>query len=190
MSRYKLTLRCNNFKHGPHKYHRTVDVDEEAGESIADVPNPPCPLCKKMIKVREQEVMGTAPIPIREPDEWLPEGKAPATIGRNNMVKAVDLAADIAMKDYGLTDLRSDARPGETMAPKLPIQQQKLADNFFNPGANPAFGSRRAKQMQMLGKKAIAGAFRASALDVKQVLPDARVALRRHHTEIINPQNK
>jgi hypothetical protein len=190
VSRYKLTLRCNNFKHGPHKYSRTVDVDEAAGESIDDVENPPCPLCKKLIKKREQEVMGTAPIAIREPDEWLPEGKAPATIGRNNMVKAVDMAADIAMKDYGLTDLKSDARQGETMAPSLPPAQQKLADNFFNPAGNPAFGSRRAKQMQRLGQKAIAGAFRSTALDVKSVLPDSRVALRRSHVEQLNPTQK
>lgn len=186
MSRYKLILRCNNFKHGPHKYSKTVDVNEDDGETLDDVPNPPCPLCAKIIRKRETEPMGTAPIAITPIEQWIGEGRAPAQIGKSNTVKAIDLAADIAMKDYGLSDLKDNVRQGESMAPALPPAQQRLADNFFNPAGNPAFGNRRARQMQMLGKKAIAGAFRSTALDVKAVLPDNRVALRRYGTEAVN----
>lgn len=188
MTKYKLTLRCNYFRHGPHKYTKTVDVDEEGGERLEDVANPPCPLCKKIIKKRDEEMMASAPIPITPMEEWIEDGKSPGIIGRNNLVKAIDYTAEITMKDYGLTDLR-DARQGETMAPKLPMQQQKMADNFFNPGANPALGQnnrKRAAMVHRLGQKAIQGAFRGQALDVKSVLPDARVALRKTRTEIVN----
>jgi hypothetical protein len=186
MSRYKLTLRCNNFRHGPYKYTKTVDVDEDAGETLSNIPNPPCPLCNKLVKKRDEEVMATAPIPIPPMEEWLPTGQGPAHIGANNQVKAIDIAADIAMKDYGLTDLKDNIRQGDTMAPALPPQQQKMADNFFTPQTNPAFAGKRKKQMELLGKRAIAGAFRTTALDVKSVLPDARVALRPYRVERLN----
>ena len=186
MSRYKLTLRCNNFRHGPYKYHKTVDVDEEAGETLAAVPNPPCPLCKRLIKVRDTEVMPTAPIPIKPMEQWLETGEAPGIVGANNQVKAVDLAADIAMKDYGLTDLKNNVRRGDTMAPPLPTGQQVLADNMFTPQKNPAFDKRRQKQMELIGKRAIAGAYRNMAVDVKGVLPDSRVALRPYRVETLN----
>ena len=186
MSRYKLTLRCNNFRHGPYKYHKTVDVDEEAGESLAAVPNPPCPLCKKLVKVRDTEVMPTAPIPIKPIEEWLPSGQAPGIVGANNQVKAIDIAADIAMKDYGLTDLKDNVRQGDTMAPPLPPAQQQMADTMFTPQKNSAFAGQRQKFLEKLGKRAIAGSFRNYAADVKGILPDKRVALRPYRTEILN----
>jgi hypothetical protein len=190
MARYKLTLRCNNFRHGPHKYSKEVSVDEAGGETLADVPNPPCPLCRKLIKVRDTEPMATAPIPIKPVEEWLPTGQAPAQIGKNNTVKAIDMAADIAMKDYGLSDLKDNVRQGDVMAPPLAPQQQKLADHFFNPQENPALSAQRKKQIARLGQRAIAGAFRNQALDVKSVLPDNRVGLRPYRTEIVNAPRK
>jgi hypothetical protein len=186
VSRYKLTLRCNNFRHGPHKYSKTVDVDEAAGETLDDVPNPPCPLCNKLVKKRDEEVMGTAPVPIKPMEEWLPTGEAPAQIGKNNTVKAIDMAAEISMKDYGLTDLKDNVRQGEAMAPKLPPVQQRMADTMFNPKQNPAFAGKRQKQMELLGKRAIGGAFRNMAVDVRGVLPDNRVALRPYRVEHVN----
>lgn len=185
MSRYKLTLRCKNFRHGEYKYSRTVDVDEEAGERLEDVVNPPCPLCNKLVKKRDEEPMATAPIPIKPMDEW-PAGEAPGIVGQKNVVKAIDMAAEIAMKDFGLTDLRDDCRQGESAAPKLPPAQQKMADTMFTPQKNPAFASKRGKQLELLGKRAIAGAFRGQSLDVKSVLPDNRVALRPYRVEHLN----
>ena len=46
--------------------------------------------------------------------------------GGSNQAKAIDLAWDMAQKDYGLTDMRSGVDPGETVAPKLTKQQQEM----------------------------------------------------------------
>ncbi|HEY4355941.1 MAG TPA: hypothetical protein VGN16_09355 [Acidobacteriaceae bacterium] len=192
MTKYKLTLRCNYFRHGPHKYNKTVDVDEDGGERLENIPNPPCPLCKRIIKKRDEDMLSSAPIAITPMEEWIEDGKAPGIIGRSNLVKAIDYTAEVTMKDFGLTDLR-DARQGETMAPRLPGNQQKMADAFFNPGANPALGQnnrKRAAMVHRLGQKAIQGAYRSQALDVKSVLPDNRVALRKTSTEIVNQPPK
>ena len=58
-------------------------------------------------------------------------GKAPA-IGGNLAVKAMDISMEITAQQYGLTDLSTDGRPGATMAPKLPAQQQAAADGMFD----------------------------------------------------------
>ena len=58
-------------------------------------------------------------------------GKAPG-IGGGAMVKAMDYTANQVMSDYGMTDLAS-AREGESMAPKLPPEQQRRADAMFDP---------------------------------------------------------
>lgn len=58
-------------------------------------------------------------------------GKAPG-IGGNVLVKAMDYTANAVMSDFGMTDLAS-ARQGESMAPKLPPDQQRRADAMFNP---------------------------------------------------------
>lgn len=57
--------------------------------------------------------------------------KAPAFGGNNIQNKAIDETAKIVMEDHGLTDLRSDVGPAESMAPKLPPAQQARADSFF-----------------------------------------------------------
>ena len=57
--------------------------------------------------------------------------KAPAAVGMSVGVKAIDETASIVMQDYGLTDMRSDVRQGESAAPKLPPVLQRQADNFF-----------------------------------------------------------
>ena len=114
-------------------------------------------------------------------------GRAPGIVGANNSVKAVDMAAQIAMEDYGLTDLKDNVRPGESMAPPLaPVQQQK-ADSFFS-GGKAGTSKRQQMQTQRLFRRAIGGAFRSAALDVKSVLPDNRVALRKIRTEVLNPK--
>lgn len=61
-------------------------------------------------------------------------GVAPAIGGTSIHNKAIDETARIVMHDYGLTDLRDDVRPTETMAPKLPPKQQAAADGFFGAG--------------------------------------------------------
>lgn len=87
----------------------------------------------------------------------------PGHIGANPAVNAVDITADIVMKDHNLTNLQDNLRPGDTMAPKLPPAAQKQADNFFtkNPLADRGVGSRQA---ELLRRRALAGAFRNMAV--------------------------
>lgn len=179
VSKYILVLRCKSCKH---RYKRTVTV--EAGCSVDDIVDPPCPKCAKKTNRTDVSETSTSPIPI-DPDAMFREGRAPGIVGDKNVVKAIDLTAKIVMENYGLSDLKSNIREGETMAPRLPPRQQTMADNFFNPGGNPAVNKRQQAKMQNLGRRAIAGAFRSTALDVKSVLPDSRVALRKSGEEQI-----
>lgn len=100
-------------------------MEAEDVETLERIPDPPCPTCKKAQKVRHAKFDGTAP-----------------AIGGSLIVRAVDQTAQIVMEDHGMTDLRSDVREGEAMAPKLAPRLQAMADNMFtrpkqrgNPGA-------------------------------------------------------
>ena len=84
--------------------------------------------------------------------------RAPAMIGQNVQIKAIDETAKIVMQDYGMTDLRTDVRPHETAAPKLAPKLQEQADNFFV-GRGKRHPQLR-QQTAALGQAAIHGAFR------------------------------
>jgi len=112
VTRFQLKLRCTDCGT---RYKRVVEVADD--QNVSDVPDPPCPTCSKVHKTKVPAFkFGT--------------GKAPA-VGGSLVVKAVDTTAQIVMEDHGMTDLRSDVREGESMAPKLPPRQQAMADNFF-----------------------------------------------------------
>ncbi len=121
-TKFQVTLRCQACQH---KYKRVMEADDE--DSLDDIPDPPCPVCSKAArKPRGLDVS---------------KGKAPG-IGGNLAVKATDYTMNMVAQDYGMTDLRTDAREGEAMAPKLPPRQQAMADNMFakrgGRGVNPA----------------------------------------------------
>jgi hypothetical protein len=118
---YRISLRCTDCGH---KWRRTVTDPDE--------PDPPCPHCAKATTNIGLDVAA---------------GKVPA-IGGNIAVKAMDFTLETVSQEYGLTDLRTDAREGETMTPKLPPAQQAQADAMFNPA---------------LRKKAMGGGARAMA---------------------------
>jgi len=182
MKKYQLVLRCKDWR-CKNKYKRTVEIGDD--EDIADYPDPPCPKCLKRAKREDAAQQATAPIPIEPFEESLAQGKTgPALNGQKIVVKAIDTAAKIAMEDYHLTDLKDNLRQGDSMAPKLPPQMQKMADNFFTPATNPVFSNRQKKRLQMIGQNAIKGRYANMAVDVKSVLPDSRVALRK--VEILN----
>lgn len=106
----------------------------------------------------------------------LASGQAPAHIGANPKVKAIDVTAAVVMKDHSLTDLKDGIRQGETMAPPLPPPMQKAADTFFSGGAK-ALGTQETfaqRRMKALGARAIAGAFRNGSLAPNEVLPKQR----------------
>jgi hypothetical protein len=126
----KVTLRCIPCGH---KYTRVLPSE--------DAPDPPCPACDKREKVRGMDFS---------------TGRAPAVVGMSTSVKAIDQTAEIVMQDHGMTDLKSNVREGETSAPPLAPQLQKMADGFFG-------GGRRKNPMipnaAMLGRRALAGSY-------------------------------
>ena len=113
MSEFMVTIRCLNAECG-HKYKRKMAAADET--ELAYIPDPPCPKCSKPKKTNVAEFKF--------------DGRAPA-IGGSLAVRAVDTTAQIVMEDHKMTDLRSDVREGESMAPKLPPRQQAMADSFF-----------------------------------------------------------
>lgn len=132
-------------------------AEEDALYRIQMHGTPPCPNC-----AAEQERRGID----------LSLNKAPAQVGQNIGVKAIDETAKIVMEDYGMGDLRTDVRPGETAAPKLPPAQQFQADNFFGaPGQRRVMAARDPQTGRMvpmrsnpttIGRAAVAGAYRQS----------------------------
>lgn len=183
MSKYQLVLRCKACRY---KYKRTVELFGD--ESIDDVPNPSCPKCAKRAMRTDSYETASPPLSHDGMNGIIESGRAPGIVGDKAIVRAIDKTAEIVMADHKLTDLRTDVREGDTMAPRLPPPQQKLADNFFGPVTKtPTMANKRQQaKMQSMLRRAVGGAYRASAIDVKSVLPDQRVAMRRVGTEQIN----
>jgi len=107
-------------------------------------------------------------------------GETPAHVGGNTQVRAIDETAKIVMQDYSLTDLKDNVREGEAVAPKLPPAQQQAADNYFGGAASrkvPDFmtggsGTVSSRQMQQIGRRALAGAYRGMAVTQKMIAPN------------------
>ena len=126
----------------------------------------PCPrkACREAVK--QEEIMAAA-----EKIAGVLEHGAPAVIGRNPYVKAADMTAEQVMTDYKMTDLRDNMQPGEMAAPKLPAPMQRAADGFFGGAhAKSVAGGMNAKKMEAIGKRAIAGAFRSSAVNPAELV--------------------
>lgn len=121
--RYKVTCRCRSCGY---KWSRIVTNYNQ--------PDPPCPRPTKFDEAGE--VIETCGADQRPRGIDLTLNKAPASIGGNLAVKAIDETANIVMRDYGMTDMRDDVRVGESAAPKLHPTQQKMADGFFSGGAS------------------------------------------------------
>ena len=122
-TQFAVTIRCLNPECN-HRYTRVMRAEDE--QSLAARRDPPCPKCSRARKPRKMKFDGTAP-----------------AIGGSIVVRAVDYTAQTVMSDYGMTDLRSDVREGETMAPKLAPRLQAMADNMFarpKQRGNPAAG--------------------------------------------------
>jgi hypothetical protein len=146
-TKYRVRFRCNRCSH---EYFKVAN-----SPNIADVPCPKA-ACKEAI--RSEEIRAEA-IKLAK---MLDEQRAPGQIGNNVVVKAIDKTANIVMEDYNITDIKDNIRQGESAAPKLAPKMQAAADNFFN---HPAVNSRKAKQIQALGQRAIAGAFAHRAIN-------------------------
>ena len=144
--------------------------------------NPPCP--KK--KCREAVAAEAKALMERNMRAMIEAERGPAQIGNKVVVRAIDATADIVQQDYGLTNLKDNIREGESMAPRLPPKMQDAADNFFSGKVNvPGADARRRKQMDLIGKRAMAGAFRNMAINPSAVVggTPGQAALRRVGTE-------
>jgi len=170
-TKYKIKYQCELCNH---EYSRTYKA--------VPIKDPPCPskacLAKQELASLKKQVENL--------QRMVEEGQGPGQIGNKVVVKAVDETARIVMEDYKMTDLKDNIRHGEAVAPKLPGQQQSLADNYFGGGAMQAAGINK-KQADLLGRRAISGAFRSAALNPSSIqLPDVRngqSALRMMRTE-------
>lgn len=140
-----------------------------------DDPTPPCP----------NLACGEASDPIGMD---LSLNTAPASIGGNIHVKAVDETARIVMEEHGMTDLRDDVRPGETMAPKLHPQLQAKADNFF--GGPRVHRNSRGFNPGMHAAAAMQGAFvdRGSTAASIEAVHRNRVTVPTHTAASYNPR--
>jgi hypothetical protein len=160
--RYKIGYECGRCNR---KFSRTF-------KAIPAV-DPPCPSksCSQALEVEQLRKE------LANLKAMIEDGRAPAQVGANVRVKAVDMTADMVMKDHHLTDLRDNIREGEIMAPKLPPVMQKAADGFFAGDANKALGTnkpisqRQQNYMKSMTARAIGGAFRDGAVAPNQVLP-------------------
>ena len=170
-TKYKIRYQCELCSH---EYSRTFKA--------VPVKDPPCP---NKACLAQQE-LASLKKQVENLQRMVQEGHAPGLIGDKVVVKAVDETARIVMEDYKTTDLKDGIRHGEAVAPKLPGQQQTLADNYFGGGAMQAAGINK-KQADLLGRRAISGAFRSAALNPSSIqLPDVRngqSALRMMRTE-------
>lgn len=155
----KYRIRCRCLRCG-HEYNRIV-------AKLTDK-DPLCPkkVCKVARAAEERVAME------RNFRAMIEAERGPGHIGNNTMVKAVDKTAEIVQADYGLTNLKDNIRQGDICAPRLPPRMQDAADNFFSGKINtPGMDARRKRQMDLMGKRAMAGAFRNMALNPGAVVP-------------------
>lgn len=61
-------------------------------------------------------------------------GQTPGHVGANNLVKAIDMTANIVMEDHQMSDLKDNTRTGDSMVPGLTLRQQKMSENFWGGG--------------------------------------------------------
>lgn len=133
---YRITLRCTDCAT---QWKRTVTDPNE--------PDPPCPNCAKETNNIGLDVAA---------------GQAPAAGGLPS-VRAMDFAMNTVAEEYRLTDLRTDSREGESMAPKLPAQQQAAADSMFDPAKRASMLGASQRKINQIAAAARAGAFSNTA---------------------------
>ncbi len=127
---------------------------------------PDCPK-KKCVeaKVRDQSAREIANL-----KQMIEDQIAPGHIGANVNVKAIDKTAEIVMQDHKMTDLKDNIRAGESMVQKLPGPMQAAADGFFG-GGNMRARGHRARQIETMGKRAMAGAYRNMSVNPGELMP-------------------
>jgi hypothetical protein len=151
----RVSFQCGDCGHEWSRVYKTVPAKDPP------CPNKACSDASQLAQLRHEN---------ENLRRMLEEGRPPAQIGKNPTVKAVDTTAEIVMQDYGMTDLRDNIRQGESVAPKLPPAQQKAADTYFAPEAGRSAGMNK-KQVDLLKRRAVAGAFRNMAVPPTAIMP-------------------
>lgn len=161
-SKYRIKCRC-------------PACGKEFSKVVSSLAGPPpeCPskACKEAKRQREIQIAAENMAKI------ILEQRAPGIIGANPTVKAVDQTAEWTMEGYGLTDLKSDVRVGETVAPSLPQRQQEAADNFFKPKkvVDPVSGMTvPAQHLNRVARKAMAGMYARRAVAPTVISPGVK----------------
>jgi len=176
--KFRISYRCDLCGHEYKRTYKAIPKND-----------PPCP--SKACSTKQE--MESLKKQIENLTRMVAEGAAPAQTGKNVRVKAVDQTAQIVMEDYNMTDLKDNIRPGENVAPKLPGVQQQMADNYFGGGSMKAAGMSK-KQTELLGRRAIAGAYRNMAVAPNAILPSevrsGQAPLRQIGTEVINERKR
>lgn len=161
--------RCQDCSH-VYRFKATSDLPD-----AGDVPDKACPKCHAAQKTRGLDIAA---------------GKAPS-IGGSNIVKAMDMAANLVMEDHGMTDLSSDGREGSVMAPRLPPGQQQRADSMFGTPkiGNNALNARVRGMVQAAAQGKALGAF-ARAPDPQAPNPVEMIhrAKQKPPVQLLNPR--
>jgi len=156
-TRYRVRYQCQDCGH---RYSKTVKAVPKVDPPC---PNKACAAAREVLALKAE---------LANMKAMIESGAAPAQIGKKVVVKAVDETARIVMEDYNMTNLKDNIRQGESVAPKLPPVQQRAADNYFGGGALASRGM-NARQTELLGRRAIAGAFRNMAVPPTAIVPGA-----------------
>ncbi len=167
----RITFECGKCGH---RWIRTLKAEPKK--------DPPCPN-RRCVETSQMTDLKRENENLRQ---MLEEGRAPATIGQNIRVKAVDETARIVMEDGHYTDLRDNIREGEAMAPKLPQAQQALADAMFSnkpDKVTPVISTdgRRgmtipSARLRAVGERAIRGAYARNSVKPTAIIPTSRPA--------------
>lgn len=157
--KYQFKFYCRDCGH---HWKRTI-----ATETPLDVRTPKCPKCRALTKERD----GLADI--------IASGRAPSIGGGNVQNKAMDMAAEMVMQDYGLTDVKTptEIRQGEAQTPKLPHHLQRQADSFFSPKKALA-GTGLDRMAPLIAKGALSGSISPQSTNS----PDPILAAQRHQS--------
>lgn len=114
---------------------------------------PSCPECKKgsysaiksMSKSNVEHTQEKSDANVKD----INESRQAPSAGKSNFTKAMDVTAEIVMKDYNLTNLQDNLRAGDSMAPKLQgndasgVPLETRVDNVFAP-QKPVMGQNNA----------------------------------------------
>lgn len=137
----KTSYRCSDCKHSFDKIRKfSVEKYPHGTDLPFPTKDPECPECKKVRQVSlKTSVTDDTHKHINPANVSYVGGtpdnpkKTPSIHGNNNFNKAWDATQKMVAQDYQMTDLNTNLRMGDSMAPKLRPELEKQVDNVFKP---------------------------------------------------------